>query len=119
MGYEKLKAIADLMADTSAPRSQATIARLSGSYYSVIPHVFGHRFPPLIDSDDRLRKEIALLESLSDMEIANALMKDSAGEKIHLLDRQYSRLGMQEMTARKSPNTGALLGRKFMPWNFY
>ena len=53
------------------------------------------------------------------MEIANVLMKDSASEAIHPLDQEYSRPGFQEMTSRKSPNAGALLGRKVMPWNFY
>lgn len=115
MGYEKLKALADLIGDTSAPRRPAAIAELSDAYYTVIPHVFGRNRPPVIGSDDRLKKEIALLESLSDMEIANELMKESKeskdddGEAIHPSDQQYSRLGMQEMTPRKCPNPCALL----------
>lgn len=118
MGYEKLKALADLIGDTSAPSRQAAIAELSDAYYTVIPHVFGRNRPPVIGSDDRLKKEIALLESLSDMEIANALMKESKeskdddGEVTHPLDQQYSRLGMQEMTPRKCPNLCALLRQK-------
>lgn len=115
MGYEKLKALADLIGDTYAPGRQMAIAELSDAYYTVIPHVFGRNRPPVIGSDDRLKKEIALLESLSDMEIANALMKESkeskndGGKAIHPLDQQYSRLGMQEMTPRKCPNPFALL----------
>lgn len=115
MGYEKLKALADLIGDTYSPGRQAAIAELSDAYYTVIPHVFGRNRPPVIGSDDRLKKEIALLESLSDMEIANALMKESKeskndeGKATHPLDQQYSRLGMQEMTPRKCPNLFALL----------
>lgn len=116
MGYEKLKALADLLiGDTYAPGRQAAIAELSDAYYTVIPHVFGRIRPPVIGSDDSLKKEIALLESLSDMEIANALMKESKeskndeGKAIHPLDQQYSRLGMQEMTPRKRPNSCAVL----------
>lgn len=114
MGYEKLKALADLIGDTYSPANQAAIAELSDAYYTVIPHVFGRNRPPVIGSDDRLKKEIALLESLSDMEIANALMKESKeskndeGKATHPLDQQYSRLGMQEMTPRKCPNPFAL-----------
>lgn len=114
MGYEKLKALADLIGDIHAPGRQAAIAELSDAYYTVIPHVFGRNRPPVIGSDDRLKKEIALLESLSDMEIANALMKESKeskndeGKATHPLDQQYSRLGMQEMTPRKCPNPCAL-----------
>lgn len=115
MGYEKLKSLADLIGDTYSPARQAAIAELSDAYYTVIPHVFGRNRPPVIGSDDRLKKEIALLESLSDMEIANALMKESKeskndeGKATHPLDQQYSRLGMQEMTPRKCPNPFALL----------
>lgn len=112
MGYEKLKALADLIGGESTLRRQAAIAELSDAYYTVIPHVFGRNRPPVIGSDDRLKKEIALLDSLSDMEIANALMKESKddeGEAIHPLDRQYSRLGMQEMTPGKCLNPCALL----------
>lgn len=115
MGYEKLKSLADLIGDTYSPARQAAIAELSDAYYTVIPHVFGRNRPPVIGSDDRLKKEIALLESLSDMEIANALMKESKeskndeGKATHPLDQQYSRLGMQEMTPRTCPNPFALL----------
>lgn len=115
MGYEKLKALADLIGDTYAPGRQVAIAEMSDAYYTVIPHVFGRNRPPVIGSDDRLKKEIALLESLSDMEIANALMKESKesnndeGKATHPLDQQYSRLGMQEMTPRKCLNPFALL----------
>lgn len=115
MGYEKLKALADLIGDTYAPGRQVAIAEMSDAYYTVIPHVFGRNRPPVIGSDDRLKKEIALLESLSDMEIANALMKESKesnndeGKATHPLDQQYSRLGMQEMTPRKCLNPFTLL----------
>lgn len=115
MGYEKLKALADLIGGAYSPERQVAIAELSDAYYTVIPHVFGRVRPPVIGSDDSLKKEIALLESLSDMEIANALMKESKeskndeGKAIHPLDQQYSRLGMQEMTPRKYPNPFALL----------
>lgn len=115
MGYEKLKALADLIGDTYSPGRLLAIAEMSDAYYTVIPHAFGRSRPPVIGSDDRLKKEIALLESLSDMEIANALMKESKeskndeGKATHPLDQQYSRLGMQEMTPRKCPNPFALL----------
>ncbi len=50
-----------------------------------------------------MKREVDLLESLSDMEIANDIMttatiKDSEGNAIHPLDHHYAKLGMQEMT---------------------
>lgn len=48
-----------------------------------------------------VQKEIELLESLTDMQLANDIIKNAKGkktERMNLLDRQYEGLGMQEMT---------------------
>lgn len=112
-GYERLKEIAELMADPSLASSkhQTSIAsargQLSDAFYTVIPHSFGRNRPPVISTEVQLKKEIALLESLSDMEIASGIMKEAKikdgeiAEAIHMLDRQYAGLGMREMTPRK------------------
>ncbi|MCJ1453687.1 hypothetical protein MMC28_004035 [Mycoblastus sanguinarius] len=78
---------------------QQAVEAISNSFYTIIPHSFGRQRPPVIGSDERLRKEITLLESLSDMEIATAIMKDTSGkDDINHLDRQFKGLGLQEMT---------------------
>lgn len=120
-GYERLKEIAELMADPSLASSkhQSSIQdarnQLSDAFYTVIPHSFGRNRPPVINSEAQLKKEIALLESLSDMEIASGIMKEANMkegklETIHMLDRQYAGLGMLEMTPRKcNPIFGSIL----------
>ena len=110
-GYERLKELAELLRMPSIadeqhnmPYAQALEA-ISNSYYTVIPHSFGRARPPVVADENRLKREIELLESLSDMEIANTLMKEakqSADGVVHPLDRQYQGLGMSEMTPRKS-----------------
>lgn len=112
-GYERLKEIAELMADSSLASSKYGCSilnarsQLSDAFYTVIPHNFGRNRPPVISSEVQLKKEIALLESLSDMEIASAIMKEAMNKEgdsanlIHLLDRQYAGLGLREMTPRK------------------
>ena len=106
---------------------QQAVEAISNSFYTIIPHSFGRQRPPVIGSDERLRKEItyalpgwtprlhlrkgmltsistySLLESLSDMEIATAIMKDTSGkDDINHLDRQFKGLGLQEMTPCKA-----------------
>lgn len=73
--------------------------QLSNRYYSLIPHAFGRNRPPVIRSNDVLRKEIELLESLGDMKDAAALMKSNLKDDsdIHPLDRQFQGLGLDEM----------------------
>jgi hypothetical protein len=56
--------------------------------------------PPIIRDNDALKKEIELLESLSDMKETAAMLKsglkDDSG--VHALDKQFQSLGMNEMS---------------------
>ena len=106
-GFEVLKDIGELLLDPSIADSKHNmswpdaIAACSNAFYTVIPHAFGRSRPPLISSEEKLRKEINLMESLSDMQIASVIMKDTGEENIDPLDRQFAGLGLQEMTPRK------------------
>lgn len=73
---------------------------LSNTYFSLIPHAFGRNRPPVIQSHDMLKKEIELLESLSDMKDASGILKNEKKdtESLNLLDRQFQGLGLEEMT---------------------
>ena len=107
-GYEALKQLAELFQNPALAQDEHNmvygdaVSEISNSYYSLIPHAFGRNRPPIISNDDMLKKEIELLESLSDMRIAEELIKDAkedGGDVVHPLDRQYAGLGMAEMTA--------------------
>ncbi|KAI9812723.1 MAG: hypothetical protein M1827_004479 [Pycnora praestabilis] len=108
-GFESLKELAEVLDTPTLAQERhnlnfsEAIEFLTNAYYTTIPHSFGRRRPPPIDSEDMLKREIQLLESLSDMEIANEIMDarkvaDEADLAIHALDRQYAGLGMSEMT---------------------
>ena len=107
-GFEILKDLGELLMDPSVADSKHNmtwpdaIAACSNAFYTIIPHAFGRSRPPVISSDERLKKEITLMESLSDMQIANTIMKDTGGDlAVNALDRQFAGLGLQEMTPRK------------------
>jgi poly [ADP-ribose] polymerase len=98
-GFQALKDISVLLDDTSA-NARAQVEELSDRYYSVIPHAFGRNRPPVIRDNNHLKKEIELLESLSDMKDAAAMLKSSLKDDggIHQLDRQFNSLNMNEMS---------------------
>lgn len=105
-GFQALKDLSTVLTDpTSAAstynmQSGAAIEHFSNLYYSLIPHAFGRNRPPIIVNSAMLKKEVELLESLSDMKVANDIMKaHTQSGSIHPLDRHYQDLGMQEMTA--------------------
>ncbi|POR31002.1 Poly [ADP-ribose] polymerase [Tolypocladium paradoxum] len=105
-GFQQLKDLAALMGDPSLAASRWSMAlgaateHLSNTYYSLIPHAFGRHRPPVISSDEQLKREIELLESLSDMKDAADIMKidRKTAHTMHPQDRQFQSLGMEEMT---------------------
>ena len=107
-GFEILKDLGELLTDPSVADSKHNmtwldaIAACTNAFYTAIPHAFGRNRPPMISSDEKLKKEISLMESLGDMQIANAIMKDTGGDTaINPLDRQYAGLGLLEMAPRE------------------
>lgn len=79
------------------------IEDFSNKYYSTIPHEFGRSRPPTIDNNELLRSEISMLDTLTDMEVANTIMKatgdkEKDAESVNLLDKRFQELGMEEMT---------------------
>lgn len=108
-GFEILKDLGELLIDPSIADTKHNmtwldaIAACSNAFYTVIPHAFGRNRPPVISSDEKLKKEINLMESLSDMQIASVIMKDTGEDAlVNPLDRQFAGLGLQEMAPRKS-----------------
>ncbi|KAH6893061.1 poly polymerase catalytic domain-containing protein [Thelonectria olida] len=112
-GFQQLKDLAALLDDPSLAQDNwdmtfpAATEHLSNTYYSVIPHAFGRNRPPVIRDNDTLKKEVELLESLSDMKDAAEIMKIDRKSKgtVHALDRQFQGLGLEEMTTLDSKST--------------
>ncbi|KAK1974714.1 poly polymerase catalytic domain-containing protein [Colletotrichum cereale] len=104
-GFQALKDLGALFNDSTLADSKYSMTvpeateHLSNLYYSLIPHAFGRNRPPVIQSGVMLKKEVDLLDSLSDMKIASDLMKvDRKAYDVHPADRQYQGLGMDEMS---------------------
>ena len=105
-GFQQLKDLAALMNDPNLASSKWNLSlnmateQLSNTYYSVIPHAFGRHRPIVISNEQQLKREIELLESLSDMKYAADIMKTDRKTALtmHPQDRQFQSLGMEEMT---------------------
>ncbi|KAL2793619.1 poly polymerase catalytic domain-containing protein [Aspergillus keveii] len=111
-GFATLKELAELAATPTLATSrygmqfQAAMEQLSNRYFTTIPHVFGRNRPPVLNDQTYIKKEVELLETLTDMELANSIMKDASKvEDVNPIDRQYEGLGMQEMTALDHSST--------------
>jgi len=106
-GFQLLKDLSELVGTPSIAQERYNTSflpaaeALSNQYFTVIPHVFGRNRPPVISTTALIKREVDLLETLTDMGIANEILKDAksleAGN-IHPLDRQFAGLDLEEMT---------------------
>lgn len=103
-GFQALKDLSAVLNDSGvAARDHsmtplAAIEHFSNLYYSVIPHSFGRNRPPVINSHDVLKREVDMLESLSDMKAAADILKETDSSGVHRLDQQFRGLNLEEMT---------------------
>ncbi|XP_029379861.1 poly [ADP-ribose] polymerase 2 isoform X1 [Echeneis naucrates] len=89
-GYTALKRIEGCLKKKGSNRE---LLEACNQFYTRIPHDFGLKTPPIIRTEDELKEKIALLEALSDIQIAVKMVLSSEDSDEHPLDRQYCSLG--------------------------
>ena len=106
-GFGHLKELSSLIRHPSLAQNKYSISQaeaiedFTNRYYSTIPHIFGRNRPPMINTSDRLQQEVAMLDTLTDMEVANSIMKttDSKAKdsgSISQIDKRFEQLNLNE-----------------------
>lgn len=112
-GFEHLQELSSLIRHPSLARfkyqtsQREALEDFTNRYYSTIPHVFGRNRPPIIDNNDMLTKEVAMLDTLTDMEVANTIMKTSSdrhkdADSVSQIDQRFEQLKLTECHALDS-----------------
>lgn len=73
-------------------RSRTKFISESNKFYTLIPHDFGERRPPVIDTIELISTKREMLDSLIEMELAYELMKGGDDENVNPIDKRYSQL---------------------------
>ncbi|KAK3636189.1 hypothetical protein LTR56_014352 [Elasticomyces elasticus] len=106
-GFEHLKELSSLIRHPTLAQNKYQMSQrealedFTNQYYSAIPHVFGRNRPPIIDNNDILTREVAMLDTLTDMEVANAIMKTSSdkhtdADSVAQIDKRFEQLNLSE-----------------------
>ncbi|KAB5579650.1 hypothetical protein PHYPO_G00197420 [Pangasianodon hypophthalmus] len=88
-GYSSLKRIELCLKKKS---SNKELLDACNQFYTRIPHDFGLRTPPIICTEEELKEKIALLEALSDIEIAVKMVQSESMSDENPLDKHYRSL---------------------------
>jgi len=94
-GYEVLEELQEAI----EKKKSKLIEEVTSRFYTVIPHAFGRRVPPVIDTPELLTKKFEMLNVLGDIEIAVTLQKADASKAAklapHPADENYAKLNAE------------------------
>lgn len=92
-GFEVLEELEEAI----EAKKRKKIEEVTSRFYTVIPHAFGRRVPPVIDTLELLTKKFEMLNVLGDIEIAVTMQKADASKTSklapHPADENYAKLG--------------------------
>ncbi|XP_044492193.1 poly [ADP-ribose] polymerase 2 isoform X2 [Mangifera indica] len=94
-GYDVLKRIADVIDQPN----RSKLEQLSGEFYTVIPHDFGFKKMRdfVIDTPQKLKLKLQMVEALGEIEIATKLLEDDSYTQEDPMYSHYQRLHCQLM----------------------
>uniref|UniRef100_A0A8C1I5X5 Poly [ADP-ribose] polymerase n=1 Tax=Cyprinus carpio TaxID=7962 RepID=A0A8C1I5X5_CYPCA len=88
--YSLLSEVQQAVADSSA---EAQILDLSNRFYTLIPHDFGMKKPPLLNNSDYIQQKVQMLDNLLDIEVAYSLLRGGVEDnKKDPIDINYEKL---------------------------
>ncbi|XP_076912859.1 poly [ADP-ribose] polymerase 2-like [Bidens hawaiensis] len=92
-GYEVLKRVADVIGQYD----REMLEQLSGEFYTVIPHDFGFKKMRelIIDTPQKLKRKLEMVEALGEIEVATKLLEDNTGGQGDPLYSCYERLSCE------------------------
>ena len=82
----------------------------SSRFFTLIPHDFGMRQPPMLDSPDLVKSKIEMLDNLLEIEVAYSLL--SGGEKddaVDPIDAHYKKLKTEVEVLERSSEEFAVI----------
>ncbi|KFD59055.1 hypothetical protein M514_00218 [Trichuris suis] len=90
--FSVLAELQEVLKGTDDPAVKANkITNCTTRFYSLVPHNFGMRKPPLLDSTSILQKKVDMLENMREIEIAYSILQTDYGDE-DPLDVQYEKL---------------------------
>jgi len=109
-GFEHLQELSSLIRHPSLSQNKygnsqkEALEDFTNQYYSTIPHVLGRSRPPVIDNNDILQREVAMLDTLTDMAVAESIMKTSSdrhkdADSVAQIDKRFEQLKLTECEA--------------------
>ncbi|GAB0091469.1 Poly [Sergentomyia squamirostris] len=83
----------------------------SNKFFTLIPHNFGIRKPPVLDTPEEIQSKLTMLESLLEIEVAYSMLKTESGSDVSPIDTHYDQLKTDLEVLDKSSEEFAILSK--------
>ncbi|XP_042855321.1 poly [ADP-ribose] polymerase 1-like isoform X2 [Penaeus japonicus] len=91
---------------------KAQLLDCSNRFFTLIPHDFGMKKPPILDDEELIKAKVAMLDNLSEIEVAYNLLKsegDDEDKDADPIDKHYRKLNTKiEVVDKKSDEFGMI-----------
>ena len=96
--------LTQLQNEVNGANNKSVILDLSNRFYTLIPHDFGLKKPPLLNSEEVIRAKTQMVDNLLEIEVAYSLLKQEVGEgeAKNPLDVHYEQLKTDMEVSRES-----------------
>lgn len=74
--------LSTLLEEIKGARNPSRILDGSNQFYTLIPHDFGMKKPPLLDSEDAIRNKTLMVENLMEIELAYSMLKEARAQDL-------------------------------------
>eukprot|EP01114_Cavostelium_apophysatum_P017118 TRINITY_DN5010_c0_g1_i1.p1 TRINITY_DN5010_c0_g1~~TRINITY_DN5010_c0_g1_i1.p1 ORF type:complete len:839 (+),score=296.05 TRINITY_DN5010_c0_g1_i1:94-2610(+) len=99
-GFEILKEIETIL--NGGQYSRPKLVDCANRFYTLIPHNYGMKVPPLLDNKKMVQAKLEMLEALTDMEIAQKILNTGKDLDENPVDTQYKALNTEIVTLSHS-----------------
>lgn len=86
---QTLSELSDL---TARGASNAEFVGLSNKFYTLVPHNFGMKKAPVIDTLEIIKNKREMIDSLLEIEIAYSMLQADVNDELNILDCRYEQL---------------------------
>ena len=74
------KVLSELLKEIQGDKNPGKIMDASNRFYTLIPHDFGMKKPPLLNNEEVITLKTMMVDNLLEIEVAYSLLKQEAGE---------------------------------------
>ncbi|XP_023662803.1 poly [ADP-ribose] polymerase 1 [Paramormyrops kingsleyae] len=102
--------LSEVQQAVSAGVTESQVLDLSNRFYTLIPHDFGMKKPPLLNNLDYIQAKVQMLDNLLDIEVAYSLLRGGAEDnKKDPIDINYEKLRTRIEVVDKSSSEAQII----------